>query len=63
MADDRAHQYRDRAEIRTCAEGMKDQSAKDTMLCLAESYDRMAARESAGGPINRQSVSRLRRRL
>jgi hypothetical protein len=55
MVDDRAHQYRDRAEeIRTCAEAMRDQSARKTMLHLAECYEAMAQRQSAGRPIEPQ---------
>jgi hypothetical protein len=43
MADDRVHEYQDRAEeMRTCADGMKDQGVRDTIIRLAESYDRMA---------------------
>ena len=43
MADERVRQYQERAEeIRTCAEGMKDPGAWDTMLRLAESYEQMA---------------------
>jgi branched-subunit amino acid aminotransferase/4-amino-4-deoxychorismate lyase len=58
MADDRAHEYQDRAEeMRTCADGMKDQGARDTMMRLAENYDRMA--ESARA-INRQSMPNIR---
>jgi pyruvate-formate lyase len=52
MVDDRAHQYRDRAEeIRTCAEAMRDQSARKTMLHLAECYEAMAQRQAASRPI------------
>jgi hypothetical protein len=59
MTDDRAHEYQDRAEeMRTCADGMKDQGARDTMMRLAESYDRMA--ESAlRRAINRQSMPNI----
>jgi hypothetical protein len=46
MADDRAHQYRDRAEeCRTCAEAMRDAGAQAGLLHIAECYEAMAARE------------------
>ena len=58
MAGDRANQYRDRAEeIRACADSMRDPGARETMMRLAESYDRMAQRESA--EIKRQSMPKI----
>jgi len=52
-------EYQERAEeIRTCAENMKDQGARETMLRLAESYDRMAARETASGAAGQLRITR-----
>jgi hypothetical protein len=46
MADNRAHQYRERAEeCRTCAEAMRDAGARAGLLHIAECYEAMAARE------------------
>ena len=50
----RAEEYRHRAEeARTQAEGMKDKSARDAMLQVADTWERMAQWEDKNNPPRR----------